>query len=89
VKPGCGIRVSERLHLRDRTDIAHVSFDDFPAAESLNPPVTAIYQDPQRLGREAAELLFNRINGETPPPRRMVLPVELIVRGSGELPPLR
>jgi LacI family transcriptional regulator len=81
--------VVRALHLRDRTDIAHVSFDDFPAAESLNPPVTAIYQDPRRLGREAAELLFDRINGETGPPRRVVLPVELIVRGSGELPPSR
>jgi LacI family transcriptional regulator len=79
--------VVRALHLRDRTDVAHVSFDDFPAAESLNPPVTAIYQDPQRLGHQAASLLFERINGETGPPRRVVLPVQLIVRGSGELSP--
>jgi LacI family transcriptional regulator len=79
--------VVRALHLRDRTDVAHVSFDDFQAAESLQPPVTAIYQDPQRLGHQAAELLFDRINGETCPPRRVVLPVKLIVRGSGELPP--
>jgi LacI family transcriptional regulator len=79
--------VVRALHLRERTDIAHVSFDDFPAAESLNPPVTAIYQDPRRLGQQAASLLFDRINGETGPPRRVVLPVQLIVRGSGELPP--
>ena len=44
-------------------------------------------QDPQRLGYQSAELLFDRINGETGPPRRVVLPVKLIVRGSGELPP--
>jgi LacI family transcriptional regulator len=75
------------LHLRERTDIAHVSFDDFPAAESLNPPVTAISQDPRRLGRRAAELLFDRVDGGTGPPRRVVLPVQLIIRGSGELPP--
>jgi LacI family transcriptional regulator len=79
--------VVRALHLGDRTDVAHVSFDDFAAAESLNPPVTAIYQDPQRLGHQSAELLFDRINGETGPPRRVVLPVKLIVRGSGELPP--
>lgn len=79
--------VVRALHLSDRTDIAHVSFDDFFGAESLNPPVTAISQDPQRLGREAAALLFDRINGATGPPRRVVLPVQLIVRGSGELRP--
>ncbi len=79
--------VVRALHLSGRTDIAHVCFDDFNAAESLSPPVTAISQDPRRLGRRAAELLFDRINGETGPARRVVLPVRLIVRGSGELPP--
>jgi LacI family transcriptional regulator len=79
--------VIRALHLSGRTDIAHISFDDFQGAESLNPPVTAVYQDPKRLGNQAAELLFDRINGETGPPRRVVLPVKLIVRGSGELPP--
>lgn len=79
--------VVRALHQRDRTDIAHVSFDDFQGAESLNPPVTAVYQDPQGLGHHAVSLLFDRINGENGPPRRVVLPVKLIVRGSGELPP--
>jgi LacI family transcriptional regulator len=79
--------VVRALHLRERTDIAHVGFDDFIGAESLNPPVTAIFQDPRQLGREAARLLFDRINGETGPPRRVVLPVRLIVRGSGEIRP--
>jgi LacI family transcriptional regulator len=79
--------VVRALHQRDRTDIAHVSFDDFEAAESLNPPVTAIHQDPSGLGRQAAALLFDRLGGETGPPRRVVLPVRLIVRGSGELRP--
>jgi LacI family transcriptional regulator len=79
--------VVRALHLRERTDVAHVSFDDFQGAESLNPPVTAISQEPTQLGRQAAELLFDRINGEAGPPRRVVLPLKLIVRGSGELPP--
>ncbi|MEV5409362.1 LacI family DNA-binding transcriptional regulator [Thermopolyspora sp. NPDC052614] len=81
--------VVRALHLGGRTDVAHVSFDDFAAADSLSPPVTAVSQDPRRLGRTAAELLFDRIGGECGPPRRVVLPVRLIVRGSGELPPAR
>jgi LacI family transcriptional regulator len=79
--------VVRALHQQGRTDIAHVSFDDFQGAESLSPPVTAVYQDPQGLGRAAATLLFDRINGMDGPPQRVVLPVKLIVRGSGELPP--
>jgi LacI family transcriptional regulator len=79
--------VVRALHLRERTDVAHVSFDDFQGAESLNPPVTAVSQEPERLGKKAAELLFDRIAGESGPARRVVLPVTLIVRGSGELPP--
>jgi LacI family transcriptional regulator, galactose operon repressor len=79
--------VVRALHQNGRTDLAHVSFDDFTGAESLSPPVTAIYQDPRRMGRQAANLLFDRINGDTSPSRRVLLPVRLIVRGSGELPP--
>jgi LacI family transcriptional regulator len=79
--------VVRALHQSGRTDLAHVSFDDFTGAESLSPPVTAIYQDPRRMGRQAASLLFDRIEGDTSPSRRMLLPVRLIVRGSGELPP--
>jgi LacI family transcriptional regulator len=79
--------VVRALHQRERTDIAHVSFDDLQVAESLNPPVTAVHQDPYRLGQQAATLLFDRLGGQNGPSRRVVLPVKLIVRGSGELRP--
>ncbi len=79
--------VVRALHLRDRTDVAHVSFDDLQGAESLSPPVTAVHQDPRRMGQQAAALLFDRIAGADVPPRRVVLPIKLLVRGSGELPP--
>jgi LacI family transcriptional regulator len=75
------------LHRSGRTDIAHVSFDDFDGAEALTPPVTVVYQDPALMGRRAAELLFERIDGVGVPARHVVLPTELIPRGSGELLP--
>lgn len=84
---GSSLGVVRALHQNGRTEVAHVSFDDFVGAESLTPPVTAVYQDPQRMGRQAATLLFDRIDGEAGPFRRVQLPVRLIVRGSGELPP--
>ncbi|WAL66943.1 LacI family DNA-binding transcriptional regulator [Amycolatopsis cynarae] len=66
---------------------ALVSFDDFELADLLDPPVTVIGHDVGRLGRAAAELLFARIHGDDSPPRKVVLPVHLLPRGSGEVAP--
>ncbi|MFC7387017.1 LacI family DNA-binding transcriptional regulator [Sphaerisporangium rhizosphaerae] len=66
---------------------AIVGFDDFALADLLNPAITVVAQDPTRLGRTAAELLFRRLTGETGPVERIRLPTHLIPRGSGELPP--
>jgi LacI family transcriptional regulator len=66
-------------------DAGLVSFGDFPMAASLTPPVTVIDQDPEGVGRFAAERLFQRIER---PDRRLrrktVLPVGLVERGSAE-----
>lgn len=63
---------------------ALVSFDDFELADLLDPPVTVIAHDVSALGHAAAELLFARIQGDQSAPRKVVLPVHLVARGSGE-----
>ena len=68
-------------------EVAMVSFDDIPLADAVEPGITVIAQDPRALGRAAAELLFARLGGDHGPTQRVVLPTELIVRGSGELAP--
>ncbi|GAA2265863.1 LacI family DNA-binding transcriptional regulator [Nonomuraea roseoviolacea subsp. roseoviolacea] len=67
--------------------LALAGFDDFELADLLTPGVTVVAQDPAGMGRIAAELLFRRLSGEDDPPRHVTLPVRLIPRGSGELPP--
>ena len=67
--------------------VALIGFDDFELADLLRPGVTVVAQDPARLGRTAAELLFRRLEGIADPPRRVELPARLIARGSGEIPP--
>ncbi|MBO0517994.1 substrate-binding domain-containing protein, partial [Streptomyces beijiangensis] len=62
-------------------------FDDFALADLLPVPVTVVTSDTAELGRRAARLLIDRINGEDAPSRRTVLPVRLIARGTGELGP--
>src|SRR6266571_5348243 len=54
---------------------ALVGFDDLPLADLLDPPVTVV-----------AQLLFRRIDGDTPPAQTYIVPTRLIPRGSGEIP---
>ena len=72
-----------------RREVALVGFDDFPLADLLDPPLTVIRQDVSRIGKTVADMLFQRIDGNTAPPRHLVLDPTLVVRGSGEIPPGR
>jgi LacI family transcriptional regulator len=64
-------------------DIAVAGFDDIPVAKLLNPPLTTVAQFPEHLGRRAAEMLFERLNGAfTGEGRRLEMPYELMVRAS-------
>jgi LacI family transcriptional regulator len=66
--------------------VALIGFDDVPLADMLDLPLSVVAQDPAGLGRAAAALLFRRLDGDTSPAQRIVLDVELIARGSGEIP---
>ncbi|MEU9367696.1 LacI family DNA-binding transcriptional regulator [Streptomyces avermitilis] len=68
-----------------QTSVAIVGFDDFKLADMLPTPVTVVTSDTEELGRHAARLLLDRIDGDDAPSRRTVLPVQLIARGTGEI----
>ena len=67
--------------------LALVGFDDFELADLLAVPATVVRHDSQQMGAHAAALAFERLDGADHPPRRIVVPTELVVRGSGEVPP--
>lgn len=67
-------------------DIAIVGFDDFELADILRPGLTVIRQDSVTIGRTAIELLLARSADPDRPIQTVTVPVELIARGSGELP---
>ncbi|NUO99481.1 MAG: LacI family DNA-binding transcriptional regulator [Nonomuraea sp.] len=70
--------------LRDRPERpAYVGFDDFALADVFDPGVTVVRYDTAHLAGSAVSLLLD----PAPEPRRVQVPVELIPRGSGELPP--
>jgi LacI family transcriptional regulator len=76
-------RALHRLDLHHR--IALVGFDDVLLADLLEPGITVIAQDPSSMGRNAAEQLFRRIDGDQSPSVHLVVPTRLITRGSGEI----
>jgi LacI family transcriptional regulator len=67
--------------------VALVGFDDFELAPALRVPVTVVSYDKEELGRRAASLLFDRLDGDRREPQSLTLPTRLIERGSGELRP--
>jgi LacI family transcriptional regulator len=80
------IGVVEALHrMGEHKSVALVGFDDFPLAQLLDPGVTVLAQQPARIGRLAAELLFARIAGDRSPAAVHVIESPLIKRGSGEI----
>jgi LacI family fructose operon transcriptional repressor len=62
--------------------VAIAGFDDLPWTRLVDPDVTVIAQPTYDIGREAAELLLQRISDPDKPARRVVLRGELMVRGS-------
>jgi LacI family transcriptional regulator len=74
--------------LRDHpAPAALVGFDDFELADLLATPVTVVRSHPSRLGEEAAALVFARLEGDDRPAQRVIVPAELVPRGSGEIAP--
>ncbi len=69
--------------LRVPEDVALVGFDDLPPALVTFPFLTVAAQPAYEMGQRAVRLLLDRIEGRAPTePQEVVLPTELIVRGS-------
>jgi DNA-binding LacI/PurR family transcriptional regulator len=72
--------------LRVPGDVSVVGFDDLPLATAVDPPLTTVRADPVALGAAAAHALVALIaDGDAP--RRLSVPVELVVRESSGAPP--
>ena len=75
------------LHAAGRTDIALISFGDFPMADALRPAVTVVDHPGHEIGRAAAARLLDRLGKPALPVERIQVPARIIERGSGELRP--
>ena len=77
------VRAIRERKLQQR--MAIVGFDDFLLADLLEPGVSVVAQDPVAIGREAASLLFARIDGDESPSQKKMIQTTFITRGSGEI----
>ena len=71
---GAGIKVPD--------DIALVSFDDLPHAATADPPLTTVRQSIQRRGAMEVGTLIDMLHDGLEPPRRLIMPAELVIRAS-------
>lgn len=79
------IGVLSALHERGRRvpeDCAVVGCDDVPTAKRTIPPLTTVHLPFYETGATAIRLLLEMIASPTTEPRRMMLPVHLVVRRS-------
>jgi LacI family transcriptional regulator len=72
--------------LRVPEDIAVVGVGDIALGDLLRVPLTTVGWSRRDQGRHAAELLLNGLEGESDPPRRVIIPPRLIVRESSGSP---
>jgi DNA-binding LacI/PurR family transcriptional regulator len=70
----CGLRIPE--------DVGIACFGELALASALDPFLTVVRDPEYDAGRQLTEMLHERISGYAGPPRRLVLPVELVARRS-------
>lgn len=81
------LRAINDLQVRIPSDLSVVGFDDIPLGTVLRPPLTAIAQPTEEIGRTAVQLLVWRLQNEDASPVQRVLRTDFHVRGSTGPPP--
>ena len=85
--------VMEAAHQLGRSipdDVSVVGFDDIPIAALSRISLTTVHQPKRDMGMAAAELLLRRISkSDSDPPREIIFPTRLVIRGSTSVAPPR
>ncbi|HLO04121.1 MAG TPA: LacI family DNA-binding transcriptional regulator [Symbiobacteriaceae bacterium] len=77
------IKICRQHGLSVPTDVSVVGYDRTILAELIEPELTSVAQQMHEMGRQAMELLLQRIQGtQTREPVQVVLPPRLVVAGS-------
>ena len=71
-----------RQGIRCPDDYVIIGFDNDTMAQVSDPPLSSVGNTPPKLGKTAADILLERLNGRTDLPRSIMIPSCLIVRES-------
>jgi len=74
------LKAAIQLGLVIPKDLAVIGFDDIPMAAYCSPALSTIYSPSLELGKHAARLLLEKLTDADAPIKKMLLPVELILR---------
>lgn len=79
------LQMLHELHWSIPDEIGIYGYDDWGWGELIQPGITVIQQDPYEMGKKAAELLIDRLEGKRlGAPELFELPANLMIRGSTE-----
>ena len=74
------LQALKKLGKQVPTEIGVVTFDNYPFAEYMDPPLTVVDIDTYKLGEMAAEVLINKIKDQNFIQRENLISTELIPR---------
>ena len=75
-------RAAGSVGLRIPQDLSIIGFDNLDIAAHLNPPLTTVAQPFFEIGRQAAQILVSRLQGERDALQQITLAPQLIIRES-------
>jgi LacI family repressor for deo operon, udp, cdd, tsx, nupC, and nupG len=79
-------RALRELNLRVPDDVSVVGYDDLPICQFIDPPLASVRQPSQGLGQLLAHLVVATIERPEPFRQDILVPAELMVRGSVSAP---
>lgn len=82
-------KAAAELGMNVPRDLSVVGFADLDFAATLDPPLTTMRQKPYEIGRLAAKLILDRIDGKMPnddPPTTIKVAADLVIRNSTTAP---
>jgi DNA-binding LacI/PurR family transcriptional regulator len=80
------LRALAERGLRVPQDVSVVGFDDIPEARYYTPPLTTVRQDFGEVGRQALNVLVERMSGAGDPEPKIRVSTELVARRSAAAP---
>ncbi len=76
------IKMFQEVGIRVPDDCSLVGFDDIDFVSLLTPALTTVFNDKYKLGASSASMLLSIIRGEKLVQQTLVIPTNLIIRGS-------